>query len=383
MGSSLVQVKPETRGYLTQAANLSPQEWGEARIDAVVRMCAPQKANLPEVAAFLSVCQRYQLDPIMKEIWLAKGDGGKIMVMVERDGFLKVADRHPDYEGFRAGVVYAEDEFELNILPDDEVELTHRIGGIERGEIVGGYAVVYMRGRPPVVVVRKWSDYKHLHHKSNWKNYGDDMMETRCLTAALRRAVRITGVYAPQEFTDGEFDNELPEEQRTGGLADRERRIKAKVAEAETDDPNAGKGPERAKDDEWVGSAHGRGGEAIEDADYEIVGDDEPAEPEPDAPASKPVEKPEDPDPDEIGEPADAADVDAEMGELHGEYMLLVDDVFESMAVRMLWQEQKIGKTMTGDWTAADFRKAIKLIQAGHVDVETPRSSGDQESMPL
>jgi hypothetical protein len=181
------------------AAGLSPDRWPDERIDAVKRMYAPIAKNVHEVAAFLATADRYDLDPVLGEVWLAEIKG-KLRVMTGRDAMLKAARRDAGFTGIVSGVVYKNDEFRV-IREGEAVTVRHLINGmLDRGEIAGAFCVAYHRDRAPVIVIRRWDQYKHLHGRDTWKDYGEDMLETRAITAALRRQYQLAGLYHETEF---------------------------------------------------------------------------------------------------------------------------------------------------------------------------------------
>ncbi len=193
-----------------QSAGLDPAVWSAEKIETVKRMAAPAARNVHELAAFLHLCQRYDLDPLAKELYMIQGKGGP-QICAGRETFLKVARRDPNYQGCRSGVVYEKDHFSVDV-EGSEVTVHHRIDGLDRGQISGAYAVARKEGQEPVLVVRRWDDYKHLHAKDNWRHYGDDMIETRCIVAALRRQFGLSGIYHETEFADPEAQVEAIEE---------------------------------------------------------------------------------------------------------------------------------------------------------------------------
>jgi hypothetical protein len=56
----------------------------------------------------------------------------------------------------------------------------------------------------PEKVVAAHADYKHLHHKDNWKNYPEDMLVARATSRTMRRYFpdMFAGVYAVEERLD-------------------------------------------------------------------------------------------------------------------------------------------------------------------------------------
>lgn len=213
-----------------KAAGLTAEDWPDERIGAVARTVAPAEASSAEIAMFLTVAHRYQLDPFLKQIWLAK-DKGKLIILTGRDSFIAVAERDPGYQGFDSGIVYSKDAFRV-VRDGGDITVHHEIVGFDRGEIIGAFCVAYHESRRPVLVLREWKDYKHLQGKDNWKNYGPDMVETRCITAALRRQYTISGIYSEAEFVDGEL---LPDAERMAGATkSRMEGLRATLEAAET-----------------------------------------------------------------------------------------------------------------------------------------------------
>lgn len=191
-GNALVAIR--------RSAGLTNEKWPDERIETVRRMYAPQAKSVHELAMFLATAERYDLDPVLGEVWLAPMNGG-LKVVTGRDAMLKAARRTPGFTGIVSGVVYEKDLFKLTRSGDD-VKVTHEITGFDRGPMMGAYCVAYHNERTPVVIVRKWGDYKHLHNEAVWKDYGEDMVETRCITAALRRQYQLSGLYEESEFRD-------------------------------------------------------------------------------------------------------------------------------------------------------------------------------------
>lgn len=256
---------------IRQAANLPAETWNDARLEALWKIVAPEGATAADMVSLITLATRYDLDPFAKEIWLAK-DRGRVLVLTGRDAFLKTARKHANYLGFRSGVVHENDVFEFFVDSDtDDVVVKHHIAGItsaQRGPIAGAYCIVYMRDRPPVWVIREFSDFKHLMGKDNWKNYPSDMVETRVLTAAHRRAVSISGVYAPEEFVDGELDPDVGEQERDNARAASATRSRLDSLRGRMTEQ-----PARSQPAAPVG-------QEIEEAEYEVVGKPQP-EPEP------------------------------------------------------------------------------------------------------
>lgn len=216
-----------------RGAQLTEAEWPDERIATIRKMIHPD-AGTPELVMFLSVCQRYQLDPFLKEIWLVKAEG-RLIVMTGRDAYLKAARRDEGFVGYDSGVVHENDAFEI-IRDAEDVVVKHHIKSMDRGKLVGAYCVAYHKTRRPVVVVRAWSDYEHLwsdDRKKNWKLYGPDMIEARVLTAALRRQYQLSGLYVQEEFGEASAPAQANITDQLDSLADQIEVIEAEVVDIE------------------------------------------------------------------------------------------------------------------------------------------------------
>ena len=80
----------------------------------LIRATVARDASDAELAMFLELCARYRLDPFAGQIYCAKmrsenGEGGRVQIIVGRDGFLKIAKDHQDFEGFDSDVVREND----------------------------------------------------------------------------------------------------------------------------------------------------------------------------------------------------------------------------------------------------------------------------------
>lgn len=175
----------------------------------------PREATDADLYYLLEMAATYRLDPFAREIWAVKmpgrnaSQGGYLTIMVGRDGMLAIAERHPDYRGYRCQAVYANDTFEYTSDPREMPDGSHShvkhsfsvIG--DRGELLGAWAEVYREGKPPVFFFAKLEEYdKSDNEYSPWKKQKTVMIEKCALVTALRHAYRISGLYIADEMTN-------------------------------------------------------------------------------------------------------------------------------------------------------------------------------------
>jgi phage recombination protein Bet len=181
-------------------------DWSEEQINLIASTVA-EGATRAQLMMFLELAATYNLDPFAREIWCAvpkNQDGSsrtdKVMIMVGRDGFLKIAQRHPDYEGMDADVVYANDKFQVESVEGKRL-ISHSYTQ-DRGAPVAAYCVVHRAGRRPTYFYAAMSDFRPNNPSafSQWAK-GPSTMILKCAEAgALRRAFSITGIVAEEEM---------------------------------------------------------------------------------------------------------------------------------------------------------------------------------------
>jgi phage recombination protein Bet len=149
-------------------------------------------ASSDEFKMFIYLAKNYGLDPFNKEIFFWKKDG-KPTIMTSRDGYLKIADRHPQYDGLVSDVVRENDIFRRDIEGID-----HQYG-TERGGIIGAYALVFRSDRRfPVYIFAPFDEYQA--DTKVWKQYLSAMILKVAESMALKRAFSVSGLVSKEEM---------------------------------------------------------------------------------------------------------------------------------------------------------------------------------------
>lgn len=158
---------------------------------------------------FLSIAETYSLDPLLRELWFVK-TGSRGTIMTGRDGYLKIANRNPNYDGITGDVIHAGDKF---IKDGDNVKLSY--GTNNRGPIVGAYAIVYRTDRThPVYVFAPFNEYNK--NNSVWRQYPSAMILKVAESMALKRAFSISGLVTEEEMggVQQQIQRQEPEERQ-------------------------------------------------------------------------------------------------------------------------------------------------------------------------
>ncbi|MBR2208101.1 MAG: recombinase RecT [Synergistaceae bacterium] len=171
--------------------------WTKDQINTIKNTVAVG-ANDSELKMFLNIAAKYELDPFLREIWFANM-GSRNTIMTGRDGYLKIANRDPNFDGMKSDVVHAGDKF---IKDGDDVK--HAYNMINRGPIVGAYAIVFRKDRKhPTYCFAPYNEYNK--GVNVWRQYPSAMIVKVAETMALKRAFSISGLVTEEEIGDGEI----------------------------------------------------------------------------------------------------------------------------------------------------------------------------------
>jgi phage recombination protein Bet len=173
--------------------------FNEKELETIRNTVAKNSTN-DEFRMFMHLARTYQLDPFNKEIWFIKyakkGQDPKSVepsIMTSRDGYLKIADRHPQFDGLISDVVRKNDAFKRTM---DGVE--HEYSS-DRGPISGAYALVYRKDRKyPIYVFAPYEEYKA--DTKTWNNYPSAMILKVAESMALKRAFTVSGLVSREEM---------------------------------------------------------------------------------------------------------------------------------------------------------------------------------------
>lgn len=191
---------------------------------ALLQSTVAAGATAPEIAMFLELAQRYDLDPFAKEIWCAISDRGqsrKVMIMIARDGLRKIAQRN----GLRidGDVIRENDHFVVSRGPDRSRTIEHayadarasdseRRSGVtsQRGKVTGAWAEVWdeATGVQRGFFYADVKEYKPTSENSlrysPWGSQESVMVLSAAERQALRQATPLSGL-----LVQGEMDLNL------------------------------------------------------------------------------------------------------------------------------------------------------------------------------
>ena len=153
-----------------------------------------------ETMMFLKLCQARNLNPFLKEAYLIKYDSSKpAQMVVGKDKFTKTAEEHPQFDGYRAGIIVS--------VGDEIVEREDILQ--ERRELVGGWAESIARTADAIQADHPAIQYNLK--RANWLSMPGTMIRKVALVQALREcfATDLAGCYDSAEMdqaTETEYE---------------------------------------------------------------------------------------------------------------------------------------------------------------------------------
>jgi phage recombination protein Bet len=187
---------------------------------SVIRNTVARDASDAELAMFLELCARYELDPFAGQLYCAKmpgqnGQPGRMAIIAGRDTFLTIANRNQDFGGFDSDVVRQNDtyRFERDERGHPRVTHTYEGGPKVRGAIIGAWCIAYRNGRRPRYFFADVDEYMPASPSSYspWKKQRSVMIEKCAISTALRLAYSITGLIGEEEAAH-QLESPTPED---------------------------------------------------------------------------------------------------------------------------------------------------------------------------
>jgi phage recombination protein Bet len=150
----------------------------------LIRQTVAKGASDAEFKLLLYTASKYDLDPLVKQIWCVKYGDKPAAIYTSRDGFLHLAHKSGQFDGM-------------------ETVATHN----GKGELAGAKCTVWRKGfSRPFVVEVALSEYfvkQNSDGKPNqWAIRPETMIKKVAESQCLRRAFDISGLYEPGEISD-------------------------------------------------------------------------------------------------------------------------------------------------------------------------------------
>jgi phage recombination protein Bet len=174
-----------------------------------IKSTVAKDATDEELYMFLTIANQYDLNPFMKEIWFTKMNGD-VAIMTSRDGYKKLAERKPNFRKCQSMAVYENDEFEMELVMGEVMNITHKFKQKDRGNIIGAYAVLKTTDHDNYVSYVNFREYDKRNHI--WKSYPTSMIRKVAETEVYKNFADVNGLNAFESMPSG-FRNQMAEEE--------------------------------------------------------------------------------------------------------------------------------------------------------------------------
>ncbi len=166
---------------------------------ALVWKTAAIGATSDELDHFLYLAEQYNLDPLKKEIYFLKRQGGSPTIITSRDGYLKCANSNDSFDGIESDVVYEGDR--LTRREDGSIHIEYGINHLKfvEGTLSGAYANVFRKDRAKAATAFvSLADY--AKENNVWKTYKNAMILKVAEAMALKRGFALSGLVTQEEL---------------------------------------------------------------------------------------------------------------------------------------------------------------------------------------
>lgn len=150
--------------------------------------------TMQEFKMFTSLCKSRKLNPFLKEVYCIKYGNSPATIVVGKDAILKRATLHPQFDGYKSGV----------IVRTAEGEIVNRKGcfKLDTDELVGSWCEVFRKDwKNSIYASCSFSEINQPKNTS-WQKQPCVMSEKTALVRALRSAFveELSGMYDSAEM---------------------------------------------------------------------------------------------------------------------------------------------------------------------------------------
>lgn len=164
-------VSPE---LIRDVANIAGMSDANECAEVLANSIIPNNARPAEIITFLAIAKQYRLNPITKEIYAFANRGG-VQPIVSIDGWLKIINSHPQFNGM---------EFSDHLAADGSLQsVTCRIFRKDRDH--------------PVEVTEYMNECRR--NTDPWKQWPSRMLRHKATIQAARYAFGFSGIVDPDE----------------------------------------------------------------------------------------------------------------------------------------------------------------------------------------
>jgi phage recombination protein Bet len=174
MSNELATTQPKASALALMAARCQVEP---AKLHSTLKNTVFKGASDDELLALVVTANTYQLNPLLKELYAFPKKGGGIVPLVGLDGWLKIANRQPNYDGMEVEVF------------GDGPKPTHAT------------CCIYLKDRAhPVTITEYFSECQR--NTDPWNQMPRRMMRNKAIIQGIRVAFGVGGIHDEDEAAE-------------------------------------------------------------------------------------------------------------------------------------------------------------------------------------
>jgi len=181
-GKQVAPARPALIEIFAERYHVDPKEIVATLIGTAFKVKAGDPpATREEILALLVVANEYHLNPFIREIYAFRGKGGGIVPIIGVDGWIRIVERQPAFEGeeMRSG-------FDETIGPD--------------GNPLGFYYECFIHRSDRKFPISRRQYYRENYRKTdNWDTMPTRMLQHRAYIQSARAAFGLGGIFDEDE----------------------------------------------------------------------------------------------------------------------------------------------------------------------------------------
>ena len=181
---------------LASRLQIQPAELKSTLVKTVFAGCRTES----EFLALIIVANEYGLNPLTKEIYAFPAKGGGVVPMVSIDGWIRIMNEHPQYDG---------------------IDFNYQLD--EKGNVEAIESVIYRKDRTRPTKVLEWLD-ECKRNTDPWNKSPKRMLRHRALMQGARVAFGFSSIAIEEDALEGVYTEvpTLPARQEFSGNVERE-----------------------------------------------------------------------------------------------------------------------------------------------------------------
>ena len=182
-------------------------DW-QAQIDLVKRMYA-KGATDDEFKLMSHIAVKYELDPLVKQIWLVKYGTQPASIFTGRDGFLSIAHRTGKFAGMSTEVVKVDEKIEV-VKSRKNFKGEKITNVVKREWQYKAVCTVRRKDIPHPFIVEVYEE-EYTTAENLWQTKPRTMLGKVAESQCLRKAFDIAGLYSPEEMPEHDEKDITPQ----------------------------------------------------------------------------------------------------------------------------------------------------------------------------